>query len=37
MEEQSLMNEVIMKAVAEVTRVAIQTIEETQTQRSEGQ
>ena len=30
MEEQSLMNEAIVKAVAEVTRVMIQTIVETQ-------
>ena len=37
MEEQSVMNEAIAMAVAEVTRVVIQTIMETQTQRSEGQ
>ena len=37
MEEQSLINETITKAVAEVTRVTIQTIMETQTQSSEGQ
>ena len=37
MEEQSLINVVIMKAVAEVTRVMIQTIMEMHTQRSEGQ
>ena len=37
MEEQWLMNEMITKAVAEVTRVMIQTIVETQTQRSQGQ
>ena len=37
MEDQLLMNEAIMKAVAEVTRAMVQTIEETQTQRSEGQ
>ena len=37
MEDQSLMNEVIMKAVAVATRVMTQAIIETQTQRSEGQ
>ena len=37
MEDQSLMNEAIVKAIAEATRVAIQTIVETQSQRSEGQ
>ena len=37
MEDQSLMNEAILKAIAEATRVAIQTIMETQNQRSEGQ
>ena len=37
MADQAAMNEVIAKAVAEVTRIAIQTIGETQTQRSEGQ
>ena len=37
MEDQLLMNEVITKAIAEATRVKIQTIVETQSQRSEGQ
>ena len=37
MEDQSLMNEAIAKAVAEATMVMIQTIMQTQTQRSEGQ
>ena len=37
MEDQVLMNKAIMKAVAEVMRVAIQTFTETQSQRAEGQ
>ena len=37
MEDQTLMNEAIVKAIAEATRVAIQTILETQSQRSEDQ
>ena len=37
MEDQVAMNEVIAKAVAEVTRVTIQAITEVQSQRSEGQ
>ena len=37
MADQAVMNEVIAKAVAEVTRIMIQTIRETQTQRPEGQ
>ena len=37
MKDQVLMNEVIMNAVAEATRVANQTSAETQSQKSEGQ
>ena len=37
MEHQVPMNKVIAKAVAEGTRVAIQTFSEVQSQRSEGQ
>ena len=37
MKDQVLMNKAIAKAVAESTRVAIQTFAETQSQRSEGQ
>ena len=37
MADQTVMNEVIAKAVVEATRITIQTIGETQTQRSEGQ
>ena len=37
MADQLVMNEAITKAVAEATRIMIQTIGETQTQRSEGQ
>ena len=37
MEDQSLMNKVIVKAIADATRVAIQTIVETQGQIPEGQ
>ena len=37
MEDQIAMNEAITKAVAEATRVAIQTFSEVQSQRSEGQ
>ena len=37
MEDQVLMNEAIVKAVAEAMRVAIQTFAETQSQRSKGQ
>ena len=36
MADQSVMIEVIAKAIAEATRVVIQTIMETQSQRSEG-
>ena len=35
METQAVMNEVVAKAVAEATRVAIQTFVETQSQRQE--
>ena len=37
MEDQVAMNEAIIKAVAEATRVTIQTFSEVQSQRSEGQ
>ena len=37
MADQAVMNEAITKAVAEATRIMIQTIGETQTQRLEGQ
>ena len=37
MEDQIAMNEAIFKAVAEATRVAIQTFSEVQSWRSEGQ
>ena len=37
MADHAVMNEAITKAVAEVSRIVIQTIMETQTQRSEGQ
>ena len=37
MENQAVMNEVIMKAVAEATRIAIQAFMETQSQRPENQ
>ena len=37
MEDQMVMNEVMVKAVAEAARVAIQMFAETQSQRSEGQ
>ena len=37
MADQAVINEMIMKAVAEVTRVMIQTMAETQNQRSENQ
>ena len=37
MADQALMSEAIVKAIAEVTRIAIQTMVETQTQISESQ
>ena len=37
MADQAVMSEAIMKAVAEVTRIAIQTMVKTKTQRSESQ